>query len=146
MKPLRFEDYVPHSHPMALLDVIDYCDDESLQASVVIRSDAPFAEAEGVPSYVGIEYMAQSIGAFAGVCARQQQQPIKIGFLVGSRRYNCNCSYFPIGATLKVSVKREIEGENGLSVFECQISGDNISANANLNVFQPDNPAEFLGD
>lgn len=146
MQPLPFEAYVPHASPMALLDDIVHCDDDSLEATVVIRRDAPFAEAVGVPSYVGIEYMAQSIGAFAGVTARQQQQPIKIGFLVGSRRYQCNCAYFPVGVKLQVSVRREVEGDNGLSVFACRISGANIEASANLNVFQPSDPAAFLGE
>ena len=147
MTRYRFEDVVPHASPMALMDFVEHWDDSSLESSVLIRPDAPFAEEMGVPSWVGIEYMAQTIGAFAGVHARQKSEPVKIGFLVGCRRYTCSHSWFPLGSSLRVTVKQEIMGENGLSVFECRINGDdNIEAHANLNVFQPDDPDSFLGD
>lgn len=146
MSRCRFEDVVPHAGPMALLDFVERWDDESLEASIVIQPDMPFVEKRGVPAWVGIEYMAQSIGAFAGIHARRKLEPIKIGFLVGCRHYVCNRDYFPLGAALTVTVKQEIEGNNGLSVFECRIVGDDLEARGGLSVFQPDDPEDFLGD
>lgn len=80
--------------------------------------------------------------------SRRNKQAVTIGFLVGSRRYDCSHSYFPLGAKLKVRVKELIQGDNGLGVFQCRIDGTgehaNIEASANLNVFQPDDPEEIL--
>lgn len=140
-----FESVVPHTGTMVLLDQIEHWDETGLQASVTIRNDAPFVDANGMPAWVGIELMAQTIAAFGGCCARRASQPVKIGFLVGSRRYIASQAYFPIGAQLQVNVKEIISGEQGLSVFECTLQGPgNISASANINVFQPEDPEQFL--
>lgn len=143
-----FEAVVPHTGTMVLLDQIDHWNEQELQASVTVRADAPFADAQGIPGWVGIELMAQTIGAYGGCRARASGQPVKIGFLVGSRRYSCSHSYFPIGAQLQVQVREIIHADNGLCVFECQLQGTGahaaISASANINVFQPDDPEQFL--
>jgi len=92
--------------------------------------------------------MAQSIGAFGGCRARHGGKPVKIGFLVGSRRYTCTQSYFPVEAQLQVYVKEIIHADNGLCVFECTLQGigahADIIASANINVFQPEDPEKFL--
>lgn len=143
-----FESVVPHTGTMVLLDQIDHWDDEQLQASVTVRVDAPFVDAKGLPAWVGIELMAQTIAALAGCRARRTGRPVKIGFLVGSRRYSCSQAYFPIGAQLQINVKEIVTGDQGLSVFECTLQAcdghTDISASANINVFQPDDPEQFL--
>ncbi len=143
-----FESVVPHQGTMVLLDQIDAWDEEALQASVTIRADAPFVDEQGLPAWVGIELMAQTIGAFGGCRARRVGLPVKIGFLVGSRRYTVSQAYFPVGSKLQVSVRELIRGENGLSVFECELKGlgnySHITASANINVFQPEDPEQFL--
>jgi predicted hotdog family 3-hydroxylacyl-ACP dehydratase len=143
-----FESVVPHTGAMVLLDQVEEWDDLQLQASVTIRADAPFADAQGVPAWVGIELMAQTIAAFGGCRARRGNQPVTIGFLVGSRRYSASQAYFPVGAQLQVNVKEIVTSEQGLSVFECILRGrgvhSDISASANINVFQPDDPEQFL--
>lgn len=143
-----FESVVPHTGTMVLLDHIDHWDEHELQASVIVRADAPFADERGIPAWVGIELMAQSIGAFGGCRARHGGKPVKIGFLVGSRRYTCTHSYFPVDAQLQVGVKEIIHADNGLCVFECHLHGlgahSDIQATANINVFQPEDPEKFL--
>ena len=143
-----FESVVPHTGPMVLLDRIDYWNDQELQASVTVRADAPFADERGIPAWVGMELMAQTIGAFGGCRSRLKGQPVKIGFLVGSRRYSCSHSYFPVSAQLQVQVKEIVHADNGLCVFECHLRGlgdyADISASANINVFQPEDPERFL--
>ena len=150
------EDVVPHAGPMCLLDEIVSFGDNCLLATLRIRTDALFFDGAGVPAWVGIEYMAQAVAALAGIRARQRGEPVQIGFLVGSRRYHCNCSEFPLDSTLEISVEQLIEGSNGLNVFQCLINGSNIisgsniidgsniKAEARLNVFAPDDPDVFL--
>lgn len=147
--PYDILELVPHSGTMSLLDDTLTSDENALTAQVSIGPDSLFATEQGVPAWVGIEYMAQAIAAFAGVQAKQAGEDIRIGFLVGSRKYTCSAPYFPVGTTLIVKVTQELKAENGLGVFICQIasatdSANMITAEANLNVFQPDDAEEFL--
>lgn len=149
--PYTIAQLVPHSGIMSLLDRTLHCDHQSLIAEVTVGSDTLFVTDKGVPAWVGIEYMAQSVAAFAGVRAKRAGEDIRIGFLVGTRKYHCNSAYFPPGSTLTIRVTEELQGDNGLGVFVCRITSAENSANmivaeANLNVFQPDNAEEFLNN
>jgi predicted hotdog family 3-hydroxylacyl-ACP dehydratase len=130
-------DVVPHSGRMMLLDRVVAADADSLTSEVTIRADTLFARAEGVGAWVGVEYMAQTIAAFAGARATRVEEKTKIGFLVGTRRYACNVPYFPLGATLRIVVRREAEGDDELGSFMCSITGDGIQADAAVTVFRP---------
>ena len=70
---------LPHAGPMVLLDRVISVDDDSLLAEVRIRSDSLFCDGDGVGAWVGIEYMAQAIGAWAGYIARLRGEPVKLG-------------------------------------------------------------------
>lgn len=139
------QDLLPHDYPMILIEGIVSCREHGLTASVTVRPDSLFIEPEGIPSWVGIEYMGQAIAAHAGICARRDGQPVRIGFLVGTRRYDPGCSHFPLGVTLDVVVDAITSNVTGLRVFECSITGAGISARANLNVYMPDSMDEFPG-
>src|SRR5688572_26717078 len=88
---------VPHARPMVLLDRVICADEESLSAEVSIRSDSLFCTAEGVGAWVGLEYMAQAVAAYAGYVAHLRGEAVKIGFLLGTRRYDCNRPFFSVG-------------------------------------------------
>lgn len=135
---------VPHSGPMVLLDRVVSVDEESLCAEVRIRADSMFCAAGGVGAWVGLEYMAQAIAAYAGYGARLRGAPVKIGFLLGSRRYECRRPIFPVGSVLRVSV-RVLHNANGLASFECRINDATEQlASANVTVFQPPDINDFL--
>jgi predicted hotdog family 3-hydroxylacyl-ACP dehydratase len=140
----RVADLVPHSGRMSLLSaILDYGDDW-LQAEVVITAESMFADAQGVPAWIGLEYMAQTIAAYSGLQERLQGGRPKVGFLLGSRKYLCNAERFAIGQRLVVTVSPELQGSNGLNVFNAELHGDGISASAVVNVFQPDDADRFL--
>ena len=102
---VSLEAVLPHSHPMILLDEIVRIDATSMQSKVRIAEDAMFYQPPvGVPSYVGIEYIAQTVAAHAGVAALEQGDRVRVGFLLGTRRYACRVPYFPLGALLTVRV------------------------------------------
>jgi predicted hotdog family 3-hydroxylacyl-ACP dehydratase len=128
---------IPHSGNMVLLErVIDY-DDQSLIAEVVVRGDGLLGgDEKSVPAWVGIEYMAQAIAAFAGVTAKQANEPIRLGFLLGTRRYGSNIAAFKAGSILTIRVKKIMQDDN-LGVFDCRIDGDGVEITAKLNVYQP---------
>src|SRR5450830_981789 len=79
---------VPHAAPMLLLDRVLRVDAETLCAEVAIRPDSLFYGERGIGAWVGIEYMAQAIAAYAGYHAQQRGEPVKIGFLLGARGTN----------------------------------------------------------
>ena len=137
---------VPHSGKMSLLDNIVEYRDGWLRAEVSITADSMFADKQGVPAWIGLEYMAQAVGAYAGWQERLKGGPPKLGFLLGTRKYLCSTDYFAIGTKLIVTVQLEMEAANGLNVFQCVLQGEGVDASANLNVFQPDDPDKFLQD
>lgn len=131
------EELVPHAGKMMLLHRIIEFDPEAMVAEVIVRDDGLFGDRSAVPAWVGIEYMAQTVAALGGMKRRLAGKPITLGFLLGTRRYDCNVDQFAVGAILTVSVKRLIQ-DQGLGVFDCQIAADGISASAKLNVYQPE--------
>ncbi|MYM63973.1 hotdog family protein [Pseudomaricurvus sp. HS19] len=144
---------VPHAATMSLLDAILDGGEDWLRARASIPADSPFAGpgSDSIPAWVGIEYMAQTIAAWAGVQARQRGEAVKIGFLVGTRRYEPDGPTLPLGSELEIYVHQQLAGENGLGAFECQLTatapdGQQYQARATLNVFQPDNVEVFLED
>lgn len=143
------DDLVPHSGSMSLLDKVVSADAENLCAEVRIHAGSVFydAEAGGVGSWVGIEYMAQAIAAHAGYLARKAGAPVKIGFLLGARRYDAQLPWFAAGSVLQVHVHQALQGDNGLGAFECRIDAAGIVlAQATVTVFQPENAKQFLQD
>lgn len=127
---------LPHSGAMVLLDkVIDY-NDHSLSAELTVRDDGLLGDELSVSAWAGIEYMAQAIAAYIGIKAKLAGEPIKLGYLLGTRRYNSNVSAFAVGTTLGVQITIIIQDDK-LGVFDCSISGDNIDITASLNVYQP---------
>ncbi|MGH7887574.1 MAG: 3-hydroxylacyl-ACP dehydratase [Candidatus Binatia bacterium] len=128
---------LPHSGPMVLLDRVLAVDDESLCAEVRLREDSLFCVDGAVGAWVGLEYMAQAIGAFAGYRARLRGEPVRIGYLLGTRHYDCQQPRFAVGSLLKIHVKRVLQSEDGLACFDCRIEDENGTlASAQLTVFQ----------
>ncbi len=100
---------------------------------------------DAVDGWVGIEYMAQTVAAWAGWRARLRGAEPQIGFLLGSRRYECSRPRFGLGETYRVDVHRQFQADNGLGQFDCSIQFDGQTvASATLTVFEPANAEEFL--
>ena len=140
--PFSMAELLPHAPPMILLDRVIGWDQGLLEAMVEVRSDSLFYESgRGVPCHVGIEYMAQACGAYAGLEAIQAGQSVRIGFLLGTRGYVSKIPWFQLGAVLTVSIS-EVLREGTMGVFNCRIvhDGDDV-ATARLNVYQPEDMA-----
>lgn len=137
----------PHQGTMLLLSRAIEVRPLGFTAEADITSDLFLADSRGVGAWVGIEYMAQTIAAWAGFQARQRSEAIRVGFLVGSRKYNCSRAWFQPGETLRISVDQTFQADNGLGSFDCriEINGHSV-ADASLTVFQPANAGDFLGD
>ena len=143
-------DVLPHSAPMILLDELVGYDDENVSCRVTITPTIPFFDnaKQGVPSYVGCEYMAQTIAAYGGAHALDDAGEVRIGFLLGSRKYHAEVGVFKLAQTLLIEAQKLIQDESGLCVFDCVIKDEEnaVLAQAKINVFQPQDPAQFLKD
>jgi predicted hotdog family 3-hydroxylacyl-ACP dehydratase len=151
-RTLDLETLLPHRAPMLLLsEVVDY-DDTFASALVHITADSPFFDAElgGVPGWVGMEYMAQTIGIWAGYQKLINNKPVQAGFLLGCRSYDCNNAVFPEGCTLQLSAKPVYLDDSGIGAFDCVISAENIIASediratAQIKAFRPQDPKDFV--
>ncbi|WP_082814703.1 hotdog family protein [Collimonas fungivorans] len=145
VETLDIRRFLPHSGVMVLLDRLLEVGVEDLRAEVAIRPDSLFCDGQGVPAWVGVEYMAQAIAAYAGYTAQLRGEAVKIGFLLGTRCYEVNCPGFAVGSVLQVHVQKLLQADNGIGSFECQIhaAGQQL-ASATITVFQPADAAVFL--
>jgi predicted hotdog family 3-hydroxylacyl-ACP dehydratase len=138
---------VPHDGAMVLLDRVLAVDKDTLCAELTIGPGTLFCDGAGVGAWVGIEYMAQAVAAHAGYQAQQRGEAVKVGFLLGARRYQCSVPAFAAGSVLHVHIQHAMQGDNGLAAFECRIDDAGsgaVLAHATLTVFEPDNVNEFL--
>lgn len=136
---------VPHRPPMLLVDRLLDDGPEHVRVEAVVKPDELFVTPEGLPAWVGLELMAQTVASFAGLRAREKNEPVKLGFLLGTRRYECTRPFFPVGAQLVIDATQEMVAENGLAVFLCRISlGAEVIATAQLNAFQPSDVDAYL--
>ena len=142
---LPIENYVPHRGVMLLLDRLLHADAQGAVAQVTVPRDGLFVQDAGMPAWVGVEYMAQAIAAWAGCRARSAGHEPSIGFLLGTRRYESRVTWFVAGALLRVEAMRELLGDNGLGMFRCRIleDGDEL-ATANVSVFEPPDAMAYL--
>lgn len=142
---LPIEAYLPHQGTMRLLDRLVACDADSIVAEVRVPFDGLFLDPDGMPAWVGIEYMAQTVAAWAGVQARARGEAPRVGFLLGTRRYECTRGHFARGRVLRIEARCEIMGDNGLGAFACRIldDGEEVAA-AHLSVFEPADADVFL--
>ncbi len=131
---------LPHDRPMILIDKVSdiNLEENSAKALVTIDENKIFYDAtiQGVSPLAGIEFMAQTIGCFSYF--KRGSGEAKIGFLLGSRSYNCSLEKFEKDKTYEISVK-EVFTDNELVSFECFIYNDGIEcAKAVINAYQPE--------
>lgn len=139
---------LPHAFDMVLLDKVTSHDETSLIAETIIKESSMFyrpaedsltdGEA-GVPSWIGIEYMAQAVAAWSGIRERSEGNEPKVGFLVNVKEYSASHHVFPLGSRLSISVTAR-DKHGPLSVFEGEIEADGITAYAVIGVFEGEPP------
>lgn len=131
---------VPHRPPMILIDEALGMEGDCFRARVRIRPGIPFFSAAegGVPAWAGLEYMAQTVGAYSGALGLARGGAVKPGMLLGTRDYSASVPVFPDGAELEVLVRIDIFQDGGVSSMDCRIrSADGgIAASAQVTVIE----------
>lgn len=141
---------LPHSGHMVLIDrVTEYrADFVSVQAH--IGSKHILLQNGVLPTTMGMEIMAQAIGAFAGIQALGAGEEVKLGFLLGTRKLNLFVDCIPVGTTLTATAHLSTQDPSGMGVFDCELCWtaapddvrdtlpqDGLLAQAALNVYSP---------
>lgn len=129
---------------MVLLDRVLEVGEAHIVTELVVRDDGLFSLDHSVPAWVGLEYMAQSVAAFSGYQRRRQGEEIELGFLLGTRYYQCSVACLPCGTKLTVKAEKIIEAANDMSVFDCTLEGGDIRATSKLNLLMPQDSKKFL--
>ncbi len=157
-KDYPVEELIPHSGPMVLIDQILEYSEQHLVAEIKIEENCKFYQTskQGVPAWVGVEYMSQAIAALAGIYAKQQGREIKLGFLLGTRKYNILQTVFKKDHVYRISVSQLYKDDSGLASFDCRIEEQEQSpksqteelktecVRAKLNVFETNNLQDII--
>lgn len=138
---------IPHTAPMVLLHRIIEYSDSKLTAEIDIHPHSMFFDDRlaGVPTWAGIEYMAQAIAALGGIHTCKEKKAVNVGFLLGTRKYTGNHEAFLPGKTYQICVNRIVRDASGLACFACTItlSGEPV-CEARINVFETSDAQAFL--
>jgi predicted hotdog family 3-hydroxylacyl-ACP dehydratase len=145
--PYRIEDLLPHARPMILLDEVTSMGEGTLSAALTVRPGVLFFEAgRGVAAHVAIEWMAQTCGAYVGVAALETGQPVRLGWLLGTRNFQATVPWFLEGERLIVTVTLTFR-DSDMGAFNCVVtrasSGDDL-AKACLTLYHPDDATKLL--
>jgi predicted hotdog family 3-hydroxylacyl-ACP dehydratase len=135
-----------HQKPMLLIKQVTTWNAQGLEVMVDPMDSAIFFTPEGkLPSWVGIEYMAQAIGALSGIFSKQAGHAISMGFLLGTRKFSTYQAFFDLDKMLKVRIKEILRDETNLVLFDCAIYVDDVLiAQAELKAIQPPNLEEMF--
>lgn len=130
---------------MLLVERVVAWDAQHAVVAATPRADAWYSEQGAMPSWIGIELMAQAIAAHVGLVARSHGRPPKAGVLLGTRQYRATQPRFAAGAELLISARMTYRDETGLGSYDSTITlGDAQVAKARVNVYEPPDFAAFL--
>lgn len=130
---------LPHAGDMLLLDELIDHGPEHVVCGVTVGAQTRFCDAiQGVPAWVGLEYMAQTVCAYSGIDEVRAGLKPTIGLLLGSRRYRSEVAAFPVGATLHIRADLLLRDENDLVAFDCTIhDGARLLARGDVKAYRP---------
>jgi predicted hotdog family 3-hydroxylacyl-ACP dehydratase len=141
------EELVPHARPALLLDRVVEARGDVVVTQTLIREDNPYCVDGRVGAWIGIELIAQSIAALAGLDGLRGGRPVRIGFLLGTRRYRSSVPWFALGDVLRIEVRREFQTDDGLGAAHGRIlaADERVLGEGLLTVFQPARPEDVIG-
>ncbi|MCL1892782.1 MAG: hypothetical protein FWG02_00920 [Holophagaceae bacterium] len=151
-KYCNLAEILPHEQPMILIDRVLSYDLEKMAITTqfdVTEKSLFYNEAlRGIPPYIGLECMVQSMGALSGISNKEKnewQGKPKLGFLLGTRKYTNSVETYKAGATYTVESK-ELFNDGTMGSYECTIKAedDSICAMAEVIAFSPKNPEDFI--
>jgi len=134
------EELVPHRAPMLFLDGVS-----EFTPTRLIGSFRPpqghWCGPAGLPAIMGIEIIAQAIAAHNSLLSRLQDATAAptMGVLLGTRRYEADVAFFPLGEQLTVVIEEKMQDASGFGAFEGTLLSATQAklAAATVKVFRP---------
>lgn len=141
---------LPHSGHMVLIDCVKEFGDNYTVCRAPVGDKHILLQDGVLPSMAYMELMAQGIGTFAGIEALKAGEPVRLGFLLGTRKLDLFADSVPVGTELEVRTHVSIQDLGGMGVFDCELRWtdapedvkpllppDGLLAKASLNVYSP---------
>jgi len=140
------EALVPHRGAMLMLESVRSADETGIEASAAVPASAWYLDEDGsMPSWIGLELMAQAAAALAGLNGKKASRPPRPGVLLGTRAYRASVARFPRGARLVIAARLADADESGFATYDCAIRGpDGTLAEATLKVLAPADFGAFI--
>lgn len=140
------EELLPQRDIMRLLDGVEAWRPDGIVARAHCEPHAWYAnDAGAMPSWIGIELMAQAIAAHVNLLARDPGAPIRRGVLIGTRSYRAQQTRLTADTPLTVRADVVFRDASGLGAYDCTIaSGQDTLAEATIKVFEPDDFDAFV--
>lgn len=137
--------FLPHDHPMILVDRLLSSDHVSAVIEATIRDEYPFTSG-GIGTWVGLEFMGQAAAIVAKISGPHEEKA-KLGFLLGSRKFTAHTPEFIPGQKIVISINLDSEGlcgptVNAIGVIKNQ-SGV-VLCEASLTLYEPNDNALYL--
>ncbi|HET7364951.1 MAG TPA: beta-hydroxyacyl-ACP dehydratase [Burkholderiales bacterium] len=130
---------------MLLVERVVAWDAQHAVVAATPKGDAWYSEEGTMPSWIGIELMAQAIAAHVGLVARSHGKPPKAGVLLGTRQYRALEPRFKAGSEILITARLTYRDETGLGAYDSTIALNGAEvATASVNVYEPPDFAAFL--
>jgi len=118
---------IPHKGKMLLLDrIIDYDIEHSIRAEYNITKNCIFYDSaiDGIPAWVGFEFIAQTISALTGIKKREKGEKPTMGFILSIPFMKMEIPFFKNGSAVEIRVK-ENDCTNTIYTYEGEIFLEN---------------------
>lgn len=103
LSDLLIADLLPHRPPMLLLDRVLAAREQQLWCRINLTQHSEFAEADGVPSNLALEYLAQTAAALLSLRAQTEiahAAPPAPGMLIACPKLHSTMPFFPLPCSL----------------------------------------------
>ncbi len=132
---------LPHGAEALCLDAVTvYVPGARAAARLAVRSGLWLYDETlgGIPAWAGIEIMAQALGVYVGMDARDKGRGPSIGYLIGLRHFEAARPLIADGLELDVTAECLYSEQNEIGHFDCRIfaMGEEFMR-ANLVVWRP---------
>lgn len=139
--------YLPHGPPMRLVERLVSETPQTTVTEAQITEDNVFFDPAlgGVPSWVGLEYLAQTAAVWLGLDCQRHNRSVQPAFLVSSRSYEAEQPAFALGETLRISISPDLV-DGSLVVFSGHIHDQQgeLLVEAMFAAYQPEDPDAYL--
>jgi len=123
MKTIEYDEMLtvmPHKGKMVLLSRITNYDlkERTIEAEYDITDKCIFYDPQisGVPTWVGFEFIAQTVSALSGLTERVKDKPPRLGFVLGLSQVQINIPFLKTGSIIKIKTK-EVENVHPIIYF-----------------------------